>query len=392
MENWNEKVKKVCVILSSSRSGSSVFKKVLQAHPDVASLDGELEPILILTRNGFPFNSDSDELGVLDNKPQILNLMREYLRIPNINICSNDEIVNRWANRLKLQFADLDIVKITRAIAAIVESHDFNSFKSEGDINNQILDNIFKYETWRKSYYDGFFDKKDFKPFDMEKIEEPPFVSPSLYSRNITQQDLREKVFLFKTPQDAYRPNLYKELFPNADITYIHLTRGYAQTVNGLIDGWISPVGFFSHDMSNAGVKLSIERYSEAYPFGEVWWKFDLPPNWKGFIRSALIDVCANQWIQAHRSILNNFQNCHQIKFEDFLMNPSETVRQAERMLFLKETGTDLLKLPLIMATEQPKELRWKIRAKEILPLYGREDIKSMMDSLGYGANQDLWI
>lgn len=60
-------VRRVAVILSGSRGGSSLFKETLARHPLIASLDGEVDPLLALSGNGFPQNSDSDRIERVDN-------------------------------------------------------------------------------------------------------------------------------------------------------------------------------------------------------------------------------------------------------------------------------------------------------------------------------------
>jgi hypothetical protein len=66
--NLNEKVKNVAVILCGSRNGSSLLKTILSKSQDVAYLSGEEEPFYILSRNGFPFTSNSDSFNTIENK------------------------------------------------------------------------------------------------------------------------------------------------------------------------------------------------------------------------------------------------------------------------------------------------------------------------------------
>ena len=68
--NWNEKVKKVSVVLTASRTGSSLMKTVLSMSNDVAYLSGEEEPYYIITDNSFPYNSDSDSFKTIKNRNQ----------------------------------------------------------------------------------------------------------------------------------------------------------------------------------------------------------------------------------------------------------------------------------------------------------------------------------
>ena len=71
-EGWNENVKQVCVILTSSRGGSSLLKEVLSRNDQIVSLPGEEEPYYIMTRNVFPFGSESDGIQKLKGKKTIL--------------------------------------------------------------------------------------------------------------------------------------------------------------------------------------------------------------------------------------------------------------------------------------------------------------------------------
>src|ERR1700757_174837 len=64
-------VRRVVVILSGSRGGSSLFKEALALHPRIASLDGGLEALLALSGNGFNRNSDSDSLDQVANATEL---------------------------------------------------------------------------------------------------------------------------------------------------------------------------------------------------------------------------------------------------------------------------------------------------------------------------------
>ena len=75
IENWNTKVKNVTVLLSASRGGSSLLKEVLSRSPDVVSLPGEEEPYYILTKNVYPFGSESDRIVELKDMDKILKMM-----------------------------------------------------------------------------------------------------------------------------------------------------------------------------------------------------------------------------------------------------------------------------------------------------------------------------
>ena len=70
----NKHVKRVAVILTGSRSGSSLMKTIVSRSNDVAYLSGEEEPFYILSGNGFPWSSDSDGFENIKNKKLIFRI------------------------------------------------------------------------------------------------------------------------------------------------------------------------------------------------------------------------------------------------------------------------------------------------------------------------------
>ena len=100
----------------------------------------------------------------------------------------------------------------------------------------------------------------------------------------------------------AYRLDFLRALFPNAEITVLHLIRDPVASVTGLMSGWLHH-GFHKHRLPDGA--LAIERYTRRErPWTAAWWKFDLPPQWGGFTRRPLEEVCAFQWISANEHIL----------------------------------------------------------------------------------------
>ncbi len=392
--NLNLSVKKVAVILTSSRSGSSLVKSILRSHPDIASLDGEIEPLLTLSKNGFGYNSDSDAIGILENKNELVSDILDGLTVPSQEPPSTDVLKKRWEKRLLLQFPA--VFSKTKEHKELMELLDIAfsearelDIKKEKELQKFILTKVFNNKPWRIGYYDGYR-VSGTKFFNELKIEEPPFVVPRLYAKPFTTDDAESKTLLFKTPPDVYRIGMYEQLFPNAEIKYIHLTRGYAQSVNGLMDGWLSPIGFFSHNLKKAGMALSIKGYSDLVEFGKYWWKFDLPPNWREFITLNLEDVCLNQWISAHMAILESNTPKLQVSFEHFLLEPEKTARKITDYLGLQELES--ITLPVVMAVETPKTRRWLKRENLLLKIGEQKAVKEMMRVLGYKMDPQTWL
>ncbi|WP_245936807.1 sulfotransferase [Undibacterium pigrum] len=390
-------VKHVAVILTAPRSGSSLLKSVLSVHPDIASLDGEMEPFLALSRNGFGNNADSDAFKQLNNRDVLLDNIFDDMTLPAGGNPEYDYLKNRWRKRLLLQFPALFseagvYAQLLQDLDAIFDQAKEQQIQGEAMLQDLILAKVFKSQTWRLDYYDGKKNPLANHCFNESmKLEEPPFVLPRHYRRQFRSCDAEEKTLLFKTPPDVYRLGIYEQLFPNAQIRYLHLTRGYAQSVNGLMDGWLSPVAFFSRDMENAGVNLSIKGYSNLAGFGKRWWKFDLPPNWKDYTNASLEEVCLNQWLSAHQAIFASGVGALSVSFEDFLSKPAAVIKQITSYLGLREMP-GLPAFPVTMATEAPRIRRWQKREESLMRLGERVDVKKMMGELAYEMNPDTWL
>lgn len=390
------RVRRVAVMLTSSRSGSTLVKDVLSGHPDIASLDGEIEPLLVLTRNGFGCNSGSDAIGTLASREELGDQIVADLSLPCAQLPTCAQLKQRWERRLLLQFPALfaepaEHRRLGQALNAALALVDRGKIHDEDALQRMTLAEVFRREPWRMRYYEGHGGMGMARSFDEPcKIEEPPFVLPRLYRRQFDDADAESKVLLFKAPSDAYRIGIYEQLFPNARIQYLHLTRGYAQSVNGLMDGWLSPIGFFAHDLARCGMQLAIAGYSDTCTFGRRWWKFDLPPNWRDFTSVNLEDVCLNQWLSAHQEILTSGVSALRIAFEHFLAQPERVTAAITSYLSLPPLRVPA-KLPVKMATEMPAAGRWRKREELLLALARRERVRAMMADLGYGMHAEGW-
>jgi len=315
---------KIVVIHSSSRGGSSLFKEMLMQSPDVSGLAGEEEPYLRLTGNCYPYNP-SDEIDDLVQVDTLRKLILDEL--------NETDMQKAWKKRLRLQFPGREFPDIFGNVDEWLEEQ-------------QIA-----------GYYDGTKERKD---WDIRhKYEEPPYVKP-IKGRGT------DKLVIFKAPSNAYRPNLYERLFPEADVRYIWLTRNPCSSINGLIDGWMSRHGFFSHFIDGFG-----------------WWKFDLFPEWREYIEADVPDKCAMQWLSAHQHIYEQIHDRphYRVKFEDVIQDTNLTMFNV--FYWLDLPAPKQFKKPMVMSTAKPRPHRWHDRASVIVPIVDRF-CREMMISLEY--------
>ena len=390
-------VRRVVVVLCGSRGGSSLFKEALAQHPRIASLDGELDPLLALSGNGFNQNSDSDCIEAVANASELASSILDEISFASADILDTGPLLRKWKNRLALQFPShfLDPAayrSLGQSLEVALSRIDHGDRRSEAELQRLILFTIFRDDPWRLSYYDGNATPGANLHFDEAlKIEEPPFVAPTLRRRPFALSDAADSVLLFKSPSDAYRIGVYERLFPNAEVTYIHLTRGFAQSVNGLMDGWLYPLGFFSHDLSKIGCELAIQGYSDRVTFGRKWWKFDLPCNWRRFTQAKLEEVCLNQWYSIHEAILQRGVCTLRVSFEDFVASPAWVLRRVTDHLGLPAMALPGA-LPIKMATDPPRPRRWHKRGSMLMDLSRRPEVRDMMGLLGYPMDSRTWL
>lgn len=384
-----DNVKNVVVILSSSRAGSSLFKEVLSRHPQIVSLAGEEEPYYTVTKNGFPFSStDSDSFSKINNIDEVRNLIIRGCGTYTEKPLRISDMLGAWYDRFTLQFPGADFWMdnfnkvFTKSYRPNLRTY---TFDGDYELHTQIFLKELLGE--KSGYYDIIPSKTLFD--EVNKIEEPPFVVPGRKRPVEDLKELNDKVLLFKTPQNCYRIGLFEKLFPKANIKYIHLTRGFAQTVNGLIDGWLDKTGFFAHDLSIIDESLSIKGYSDVRSFGDRWWKFDLPPNWRQYKSEYLTNVVVHQWHSAHKAILDSKVSTHRIKFEDFLQDKQNVLNDVLSYIGIDDFKVD--KLPVVMATDKPKPYRWKKREHDILCLAKKDKVKDMMYDLNYSLEPKDW-
>jgi hypothetical protein len=423
-------IKRLVIINSASRSGSSLLYALLGKLPQVYSLTGEAAPFYKLNSclGAFdPHESDRIPSELLDSVIDYNGLSMDFLSdlwLAEIK-CETDQIdaadyVDSLMLRLVLQWTDVefDAAVLKRCITQVFDR--YINLHRHFDVEAFYLDLLEQlHGTWPQVnpfYYDigtdkvalrfPFLDVPASPPVSCFTIEEPPFILLAPRPRP-TADDLSTKTLLLKSTVDCYRMNLIERLFPNADIKIIHLVRNPAATINGLFDGWLHR-GFFSHNLEhrfggdNPG-QLGIPGYSDRFPHGTHWWNFDLPSGWQDYIERDLVDVCAFQWHSANQEILGHLASTHRpvcvVHFENLLRSPDSRMSDFERILDFMSLPSDCLRsldlnnLPIVQSTLPPQLYRWKNRQDMINRALVAPHIREMAEMFGYSSvNMGAWL
>jgi hypothetical protein len=427
-----ENIKKVVIISSASRSGSSLLAEVLKQIPGIYSLSGESAPFYKLNGlSGDLFPSDDIPSGLENETGYLAGLSRDLLSDLSIPFESNDvfndnglleQYVDDLVLRFPLQWPGIEFSYDTfRGLA--FEALDTHRSSTDGfrvkEFYLELLSCLRReYNAINPYYYDIPIDmvQKKFPgikipagpPNSVLTIEEPLFIllSPS---RMVSSVDLGAKTLLLKSSVDCYRMRFIERLFPAAELKIIYLTRNPAASINGLYDGWLHR-GFFSHNLGflfgNKAfglTSLEISGYSDKYPWGRQWWNYDLPSGWQDHAKKRLEEVCGFQWYSANKSaklyLDETGRKCCRVRCEDLFLSKGSLKVELEKIADFIGLGRDAAKnaevenLPVVQASEKPENCRWKKRKDIILPVIDAPAVSEMSANLGYNKNKmGEWI
>ena len=381
-EQWNENVNNVIVVLCASRSGSSLIFNALSSTGQVAAPAGEHEAWLSLTENKYPFIDSDDTAGVVQQKQRLLQLIRNDLLVRDSQATGEVLRQQLW-NRAVIRRQEED-PGFDRTLLLLLETGVFNE-GNWAQVNREVERIPPKPQPTRIA---DFQDRSFGIP-----LENPPLITLPL-ARLATDDELSEKTLLFKSPSDVYRPGFYEELFPNASVVYIHLTRGFVQTTNGLMDGWQkNEIDFISNPVG-VTKPLEIEDYSIT-DMTRTYWCFDLFEGWEDFTDRSLLEVCTQQWLAAHRSAVERFTPTQQLTFEHFYSDPGGFYKELTEL-----TGVDTTKYDWsqsVMSTETPSAYRWLKRGTTFknlgknLPGALLKEVVELQLELGYSMEEETW-
>jgi hypothetical protein len=360
-------VRDLVVVVGSSRGGTTLVGELLRQVPGTVHLSGEANPF-------FELAGDDDEVLAAE--------LSVDLGTPAATAADVD--ATTW--RLLAQWPDLDL-EPGRVRHWVDEA---------GDDTVALLHRARRDEPRIDPWYYDLPDDvlaaafPDVPPAEgppgARVVEMAPFLLPRPW-RRATTEELAAGTLVLTTPRNVFRLDRLQRLFPNAWIRLLHLTRNPAAAVNGLLDGWLHR-GFFS---GRADVPLSIAGYSDRFPWGDSWWKFDPWPGCEAVAEQSLATVCATQWAAAHAAALAWPGERRQLRFEDVVGREPVAFAELAAWLGRPAATLDEVRLRPLMATAPPAPGRWSDRAEELLPVLDAEPVRCLADRLGYADRTD-WV
>ncbi len=416
-----DSVREIVLVASSSRSGSSFLAELLGRSAAFWHFPGEINPYLRLTGLAWPDSGTSDSLVPRICTSEAMRSLRDHLALDGgstTDAHARDLPINEFDEdlyiRLCLQWPleEFNLEEVSAArVAALSEVERICNRQCNWSTDLHLFHALFlrRIRVYRPVINPYYYDLdrtlvKELYP-DVEIpagppsqviVEEPPFI---LVRPRVRWQpaNIGERPILIKTPSNAYRLEFLRSLFPSAQFRILHLTRNPAASINGIYEGWYH-WGFHSHYV---GPDLQIPVYSDEVSADREWWKFDLPPGWEAYCHAPVEQICAFQWSEANRAILDFVQrndvDYMRVRFEDLCNgNPGRLsiCRELSGWLGIAEDrllATLSLPLPYIMATKGPRAGRWRENAAILERVIDHPTIRSLATTLGY-KDKSEWL
>ncbi|HMC70013.1 MAG TPA: hypothetical protein VKJ07_12730, partial [Mycobacteriales bacterium] len=297
--------------------------------------------------------------------------------------------------RLSMQWPHQDVGAVDVAVAeAAAEAESLKSDAFTAAVLSRLGLETSAYDVTEDVMRDGIADAAPSGPPPPPVIEMGPYV-PLRHWRAPTRDELRHCPLVIATPRNSFRIQWLRGLFSDCRVRVIHLTRNPAASVNGLLDGWQDD-GFFTTPMSEG---LRIDGYSDVHPWGDRWWKFDVPPLWRHFVRAPLAAVAAEQWRAAHLAIVEDAGSDDlRVRYEDVVGSPEQRASAGRAMAqFLSIDENETVAAVVagtrpVMATAPPARRRWSGSGHDLAPALAEPAVWEMAVELGYDVDERLWI
>jgi len=325
-------VRRVCVLASSSRGGTSVTAELLQwqgADCDLAAgrmltLPGEEKPHLILSGLAFPTREQRfDNLEASDaNSPFLTRLLAEMtseVGHPVVHCTDLDLYSIQLYRRLLLQWPlhmmSLEQRAAIGALADALRGAFGGGYCDSVSNRRRVLECCAEcFPFIRTSFYDCSPVKHIVDSRALEhgawSLEETPFVLPPPW-HNATAKELADGTLLLRDPSNAWRLGFWKAIFSTQEMLVLHLIRDVRESIQGLCDGWNYPFGF---QTLATEAPIGIAGYTDHSIGGDAAWKqyrlnFSVDRRLSRQLleeRQAmtLVEVCGHQWREAHERIL----------------------------------------------------------------------------------------
>lgn len=257
---------------------------------------------------------------------------------------------------------------------------DENDFKAE---DKKYLESQFHKYTYNSEFIADIL-RYIFLSNTLQAYMRPIFSKVSNLTTWIKSLFLKDYRVIDKTPPNTYRVSYIAKAFPDAK--FIYITREGKTNISSLMEGWLADrrFNFKFRSFYEYNKRLNIKGYP-----GKVW-KFTNPPGWEEYLNRPLEEVCAFQWLSAHKYAMQSFNKLDssrwvQVKYEDLIANPQKIIRELCMFIDVPYEGkleSSSEALPVVSTDSKPDSEKWKKNADRLANIEGM--IAETQEKLGY--------
>lgn len=315
------------LLLSASRSGSSLLHEQLRATGRFVTLQGEPTPLVRLATQAQGPSGAAPDLEVLR---RLISADAGVMPVRPHDAPIIEDFLDRWIPRLRWQWPRADVDR--RRLAAAVRSGGLDLprlraawFAPEGRC--WALARLARVVTEAVPAADAsFYDlghllacqaRGGQVPHDI--VEDLPYILPAPQRRS-EHTDWRERPLLVKGPQEADRVELWRRLYPDAQLRILHLVRHPRQTITSIVSGWRSD---FFHAVRLPAPLVLDDR--AAVGRERWWWKFEELDDIQRFDGGSLQAVACAQWYETSRRVVDEIEalpsdrDAMRVRYEDIV-------------------------------------------------------------------------
>lgn len=392
-------VRRLLVVVSSSRGGSTLVGELLRRSPALLTLRAEINPLFVVAGLERQRRSAALAAEIAAETGRPAGELTDANRADFVDAVTW-RLIAQWPSAgIEPASVERWVDETLRELAATDTAWTPPAFPDRATFHLRLLGKVrATHPAVNPWYYDipaariraEFPDLAEpAGPPSDHFVEMPPFVLLGPWQR-ATPAEFATMPLVLTTPRNSLRLPFLRSLFPSARMRVVHLVRNPGAAVNGLVDGWLHR-GFFN---TAVDVPLRITGYSDLFPgWGGRWWNYDFWPGWEAWTAAPLAEVCAEQWRTHHQAVLDWVEvtgvDHHRLAFEDVAGGDGER-RAAFGALadWLGDDGVEGLaglRLPPLMATAPPRPRRWAERAGDLLPALSTGPVRDLAERLGYG-------
>lgn len=184
----------------------------------------------------------------------------------------------------------------------------------------------------------------------------------TIFSRFRSARRMHEVRIVEKTPENCFRVQLLKRVFPDA--LFIYIVRDPRQSISSIHTGWVKSTEFR---------RFQFPATFDLRNFEARWWSFGLLPEWQRLNGASVMEVCARQWVlynqYCRRDLpLSDTDRTLKVSYEEMVAHAPEVLHRVAEWADLDPAPFKRFSrsLPIVNTFTNPRDNKWRSLESEL--------------------------